>query len=493
MQLAGVLADEDPTASLDEITGLLDTAYFYLTAFAVERPDGTAFLLSSARSVLHHLELQGISDERLTRLAAAVRDLDGRLPEHPRSTAIRTADEIQACMHEHRDVPRGAALARTLLGSDVAADDTQEGEQLRAKARKFLIEALAVQHDMNEALAELGRFTADAQPPAMFVREIQDMLHNTGYSTALFSIVDLPGAAELLAALLADGRAGLVRASYPGETADRISLLCGVNSFHQQDLPAARQHLEEFLHGQSRLAAQTTAQTGWRKLARLLADAIVVQTTEADGPATSALRLPAGSGLEKGHGTDDLAVESQAAQVESMSAEAAEAVARTALDDKGADATRIVGLLQEEGVLTRERLYLGDGRYGEGVRIVFQAFADFLLLKRRIALSGDPLNDAALKMWLTEECSWGVTEAATILFPEAYDVELPDLLGARSTNGWPTTNCWPASRTTTRHPGATPTVGRMTGCTGSPAIGRSTPACRRSTSEPSARTRALGR
>jgi hypothetical protein len=41
----------------------------------------------------------------------------------------------------------------------------------------------------------------------VFVREIQDMLHNTGYSAALFSLVDLPGAAELLAALLADGRA----------------------------------------------------------------------------------------------------------------------------------------------------------------------------------------------------------------------------------------------------------------------------------------------
>ena len=114
---------------------------------------------------------------------------------------------------------------------------------------------------------------------------------------------------------------------------------------------------------------------------------------------------------------------------ESTSAEAAEAVARTALGDAGADATRIVGLLQEEGVLTRERLYLGDGCYGDGVRIVFQAFADFLLLKRRLALSDDPLNDATVKTWLTDDCSWGVTEAATILFPEVYDVELPDFLG----------------------------------------------------------------
>jgi hypothetical protein len=113
---------------------------------------------------------------------------------------------------------------------------------------------------------------------------------------------------------------------------------------------------------------------------------------------------------------------------ESMSTSAAEAVARVSLGDAAIDTTRILGLLQEEGVLTRERLYLGSGTYDEGVRIVFQAFADFLLLKRRLALSDDPLNDPALKSWLTEESSWGINEAATILFPEVYGVEVPDLL-----------------------------------------------------------------
>lgn len=92
---------------------------------------------------------------------------------------------------------------------------------------------------------------------------------------------------------------------------------------------------------------------------------------------------------------------------------------------------RILGLLQEEGVLTRERLYLGSGNFDEGVRIVFQAFADFLLLKRRLALSDDPLNDQAVKSWLAEECSRGINEAATILFPEVYGVEVPDLQGIK--------------------------------------------------------------
>ncbi|MEV4237048.1 hypothetical protein AB0J47_17935 [Nocardia sp. NPDC049737] len=112
---------------------------------------------------------------------------------------------------------------------------------------------------------------------------------------------------------------------------------------------------------------------------------------------------------------------------ESMSTSDAEVVARKSLDST--EATRLLGLLQEEGVLTRERLYLGTGNIGEGVRIVFQAFSDFLLLKRRLALSDDPLTDPSVKSWLAEEYSGGIVEAATILFPELYGVEVPDLLG----------------------------------------------------------------
>jgi hypothetical protein len=113
---------------------------------------------------------------------------------------------------------------------------------------------------------------------------------------------------------------------------------------------------------------------------------------------------------------------------ESMAAGEADAITRTSLADRASEAAKVMGLLQEEGILTREQLYLGNDTYGEGVRIVFQAFADFLLLKRRLARSDDPLHDAELKQWLTIECSWGIGEAAAVLFPEVYNVELPDLL-----------------------------------------------------------------
>lgn len=115
---------------------------------------------------------------------------------------------------------------------------------------------------------------------------------------------------------------------------------------------------------------------------------------------------------------------------ESLSTSDVESVARTSLDS-ATDATKVIGLLQEEGVLTRELLYLGNGKYGEGVRIVFQAFSDFLLLKRRLTQSADPLNDEKMKVWLADECSAGIEESATILFPEVYSMELPDYLGIK--------------------------------------------------------------
>jgi len=114
---------------------------------------------------------------------------------------------------------------------------------------------------------------------------------------------------------------------------------------------------------------------------------------------------------------------------ESMPARDAEAAARAALDGDASTAAALIGLLQEEGVLTRERLYLGDGQTGEGVRVVFQAFSDFLLVKRRMDRSADPVHDPEVKAWLLHGCSRGIREAAILYFPEAFGIELPDLLG----------------------------------------------------------------
>lgn len=107
----------------------------------------------------------------------------------------------------------------------------------------------------------------------------------------------------------------------------------------------------------------------------------------------------------------------------------AEQVATDAMGSSVEDAIRVLGALQNEGVLSRERLYLGSGVSEDGLRVAFQAFADFLLLRRRLDKSSDPLVDDAFRTWLADEASWGIQEAAAVVLPELHHTELPDYLG----------------------------------------------------------------
>lgn len=117
--------------------------------------------------------------------------------------------------------------------------------------------------------------------------------------------------------------------------------------------------------------------------------------------------------------------------------------------DSEVDAPRILGLLQEEGLLVRESSFSLDGEHQEVLRVVFQAFSDFLIVKRRVDVSTDVLKDRSLQKWLLDECSLGVVEAATILFPERFQVELPDFLEiklAENTLGAATPADFPSDR-----------------------------------------------
>lgn len=118
---------------------------------------------------------------------------------------------------------------------------------------------------------------------------------------------------------------------------------------------------------------------------------------------------------------------SQSGTEEILLAEA-ESESALALAATGGNAVRLLGPFQEEGVLVRDRQYTGNGDHEESLRIVFQAFSDFLLLKRRLALSADVLRDASIRSWLVHDASLGIMESATVLFPELFDVELPDFL-----------------------------------------------------------------
>jgi hypothetical protein len=88
--------------------------------------------------------------------------------------------------------------------------------------------------------------------------------------------------------------------------------------------------------------------------------------------------------------------------------------------------------LQSEGVLNQELLYLGDGNTEQGFRILFQALADYMILRRRLDRSDDAMADTSVRDWLKNDCSWGIWEAAAVVLPELHSVELPDLLGVQA-------------------------------------------------------------
>ena len=108
--------------------------------------------------------------------------------------------------------------------------------------------------------------------------------------------------------------------------------------------------------------------------------------------------------------------------------EDAEAAAAAAIDGNRDRALAVIGAFENEGVLSQEPLYLRRQGDGIAIRILFQAFGDFLLLKRRLGLTPDPLADDAFKSWLRDKATWGILEAATVVFPELYGIELPDFL-----------------------------------------------------------------
>jgi hypothetical protein len=86
-----------------------------------------------------------------------------------------------------------------------------------------------------------------------------------------------------------------------------------------------------------------------------------------------------------------------------------------------------LGALLSEGLLNQELIYEGDDRV-EAVRITYQAFSDFLILRRRLEdIPAEAAPDETFVAWMSR-ASWGVREAAALLLPERHGVELPDLL-----------------------------------------------------------------
>jgi hypothetical protein len=239
------VAPAEMTVTVDDIASLLEDAYSYVHDFHTDHLEGAAYLISQLRGAVQDLRLNGADHERLTLLDAEVQNLASRLPHTEISWANQISQQMVDCMDELRDVPRATELARELL-EWLGDANTHESAQLRCHARKVLVEALTMTGDLEAALAEFDRFVADAQPPSLYVRELEYLVHNVGMKCVLLGWAKVPKAAEMLSRLLSDGRAELVRHAFPGQGEARVSLLCGVQALHRGDLKAVRMHVGDF-------------------------------------------------------------------------------------------------------------------------------------------------------------------------------------------------------------------------------------------------------
>lgn len=103
------------------------------------------------------------------------------------------------------------------------------------------------------------------------------------------------------------------------------------------------------------------------------------------------------------------------------------ATARAAAAASDLDGARVLAELEAHGLLATAPLWFDEGRQ-RGVRVTFQALADYLLLQRRWSGAGlSSAPDQAFIDWL-RAASWGVQEAAAVWLPEVSGIELRELL-----------------------------------------------------------------
>jgi hypothetical protein len=138
------------------------------------------------------------------------------------------------------------------------------------------------------------------------------------------------------------------------------------------------------------------------------------------------LRLSPGTNTVRA-ALDALLDEMSATGRESVAWQRAEQLATAQIPARTEWPDTALGALLSQGLLSDEILY-EDDQPVRSVRITYQAFSDFLILERQLAgaVRGSP-PDAAFADWL-RAASRGIRDAAAIVLPERYAIELPDLL-----------------------------------------------------------------
>jgi len=269
MQLASVLV-EDENPDTEQVVSLIENAFLIARENALTAPEGTSFLMDTIRTVLKNVELKHMIHPKLAPLTVAVGDLIGRLPSTFLTETRTKLSDAETALRE-RETQRTIELCRSVLGEEFLVEESQIQTQIRCEARRILVEALLWTDNLAAASTELDTLLREAQPPAFFVRQLQQVIHNAGLRCAWLAIVSkIPEAVNLLAQMLDGGNADLIEAAYPGETAARIRLLRAADSLAAGDVTRAGQYMDSAAEEFSRQASSAQRQA-WIGLTTILA------------------------------------------------------------------------------------------------------------------------------------------------------------------------------------------------------------------------------
>jgi hypothetical protein len=261
LALADVLLDRDAHAkdSAEPAAATnLAQVLAYVQGIADQYPSLAVRLAYHASSTLGRPGAAELGDARLTKLAAAFRQVLDTLPPTPFSEAM---DGVNRAAHLMTDEKPAAAeqVLRTVLASNVILGATE------LEARRLLYEAVVHQQRWDQATEEFGVLRAMFGDAPLHLSVVSDIVHNTGLTCALHVVLQqAPEAAHVLAELLDWPAARAATAVAEGGRRDRLRLLAAIGCLGQREYPQA----EAILHELDTATFEGNGAAAWSTLQR---------------------------------------------------------------------------------------------------------------------------------------------------------------------------------------------------------------------------------
>ncbi|MYS23591.1 NB-ARC domain-containing protein [Streptomyces sp. DvalAA-14] len=266
IQLASLINATAPAEVCDHIVRHLTPVLAFLESYAGEDPGGAARHVTDSVLILQVRSSRSPGHGGVDNLLDQFRALASRLPLSPYLRTRYQTHEVGKLLAEGQAPEAEQVATDTLthledhLWSDTAAD-----------ARRFLIEALAVQDKWTEANSQYTLFRDYLGPQSLYRFSVNHLVHNVGLACAMqWVLVDNAAAAQLLHRMIDDVSPYLDQLADDDFERTRFTLLHAVHSAAralQNDSLAAEGvndflHLMEKLEGQE-LSANPEQQSAW--------------------------------------------------------------------------------------------------------------------------------------------------------------------------------------------------------------------------------------